>query len=402
MNLDLIFAIVFYGLIFIFFLRNRDKFEIQGKIFALYRTKIGLKLMDLFAKKFRRFFLFVGYSGIVVGFLGMVLIFYTLIKGTFNLLFVSGSQPVLAPIFPGVSLPGLPALGFWHWIIAIFLLAVVHEFSHGIIARLYNIKIKSSGFAFLGPILAAFVEPDEKQMSQKSKKAQLAIFSAGPFSNIVFGLLAFLFFAFLINPFAGSLVESFGVQLLSVEEDTPAAVAGIVSGELIEEIDGILISNVDEFKDNLANLKPGDTVMIKTNVTTYTVVATENPGDSEKGFLGIFVGPVKQEFKEEVKLKYGNWFPGFIFWIRLLVYWIFIANLGVGLFNLLPLGPLDGGKMFYLASLGIFKRKKVAKKAWFLVGLLSTLLIVINLLPWLGKLLMFIFNSFISLVALLF
>ncbi|MEK6907612.1 MAG: hypothetical protein AABW45_03735, partial [Nanoarchaeota archaeon] len=157
MNLDLIFALVFYGLLFLFYLKNKNKFEVQNKIFALYKTKLGIKLMDKYSKVAPRFLNILGYLGIIVGFLGMIFILYTIIGGTYTL--IRGSilgiqtQPVLAPVLPGLKIPGLPTLSFWHWIIAIFVVAIIHEFSHGLYARLYNLKIKSSGFAFLGPIL---------------------------------------------------------------------------------------------------------------------------------------------------------------------------------------------------------------------------------------------------------
>ncbi|MAG02395.1 hypothetical protein CMI42_03590, partial [Candidatus Pacearchaeota archaeon] len=79
-----------------------------------------------------------------------------------------------------------------YWIIAIAVIAIFHEFAHGIIARLYNVKILTTGFGFLGPFLAAFVEPDEKQMEEKPKYQQLAILSAGVFTNLVLAILFFL------------------------------------------------------------------------------------------------------------------------------------------------------------------------------------------------------------------
>src|SRR3989338_644264 len=95
---------------------------------------------------------------------------------------------------------------FLHWIISLFIIAIIHEFSHGVIARVYNIKIKSSGFAFLGPIPAAFVEPDEKKMEKSSAKAQLSILAAGSFSNILLALLVILIL-FFVSPFTNSLLE---------------------------------------------------------------------------------------------------------------------------------------------------------------------------------------------------
>ena len=52
MNLDIILAIVFYAFLIIYFFKNREKFQVQGKIFAMYKTKLGLKFMDKIAKKF--------------------------------------------------------------------------------------------------------------------------------------------------------------------------------------------------------------------------------------------------------------------------------------------------------------------------------------------------------------
>src|SRR3989338_11026926 len=147
MNYDLISLLVFFLILFIIFRIKRNKFEVQGGIFALYRTQLGIKLMDKLANKAPRFWKFIGYFGIVIGFIVMAFIFFVLIQGTIRLITVPSAPPAVAPVLPGVSIPGLPALSFWHWIIAIFFVAVIHEFAHGVYARLYNIKIKSSGFA---------------------------------------------------------------------------------------------------------------------------------------------------------------------------------------------------------------------------------------------------------------
>src|SRR3989344_2457524 len=110
MNLDLIFAIIFYGIIYILFLKFRNKFEIQNKIFVLYKTKLGLKSMDSLAKKYPRILNFLGYISILIGFVGMIFIFYILIDGTLKLILTPASQPVLSPVLPGVQIPGLPIL----------------------------------------------------------------------------------------------------------------------------------------------------------------------------------------------------------------------------------------------------------------------------------------------------
>ncbi len=392
MNFDLLLAIVFYGLILLFFLKNRKKFKIQAKVLALYRTKFGLNFMDKIAKTFPRFLRAVSYLSISAGFIGMVFIMVVIIKGTYNLLF-NGGMPALAPVLPGIKIPGLPTLGFWHWIIAIFIVAVVHEFSHGVFARLYDLKVKSSGFAFFGPILAAFVEPDEKAMAKKSKKEQLGILSAGPFSNIVLGGI-FLLLAYLISaPLQGAFFESDGIVVSRLLEGMPADNSGLKAPFVIYSISGISTKNSDDFVRATETFKPDKMAELITNKGRYELKAVKHPDNSSKGYVGIadfsLSLKIKQSFSYLWKLPY------LVLWFNKLIFWLFVVNLGVGLFNLLPLGIVDGGRMFYLVALAVFKKEEKAKRIWSYVSLFLLLLIFINIFPYLWKLLLFLNNLFV-------
>ncbi|MBU2497131.1 MAG: M50 family metallopeptidase, partial [Nanoarchaeota archaeon] len=69
---------------------------------------------------------------------------------------------------------------------------------------------------------------------------------------------------------------------------------------------------------------------------------------------------------------------------------------GIGLVNLLPLGPLDGGRML-LITLPLFtKNEKAVKRIFNIISFISLLIILVNFLPWivsffqwLGKIMMF-------------
>jgi len=394
MNYDLIFAIIFYGLIYIYYLKHKDKFEVQGKIFALYKTKLGLKLMDKLSKTSPRFLRFLGNLGILVGFLGMFLIFYILIKGTYNLvkgwLLHQAVVPTVAPVLPGISIaPGLPILSFWHWILAILIVAVIHEFSHGLLSRLHNVKIKSSGFAFLGPILAAFVEPDEKMLKKKNKKHQLSIFAAGPFSNIIFAFLILLITQFIFYPINSSLTENTGLLVSTVELDMPANLSGIQPGTLIKSINNKETLTLDSFLNEIYKTKEGSSITINTDKGNYRLVPVFIEG---KPKLGVSLTESK-DYKEVVP----KYLQSTLSWIFELLFWLWIISLGIGLFNLLPLGPVDGGRMF-LTSLLIFTNKKKAHKIWKIISIFCLTLIVINLIPYIIKLFSWIFNSILSLV----
>src|SRR3989344_5805371 len=219
-NYDLIFGILFYALVILFFYLVRKNVTIQGILF-IYRTKIGLKAMDKIAKIFPRILKGLEPVSIVIGFLSMVALFIFLIYYTF-LLFIRPDTPAaLAPLLPGIKIPGLPVLPFWFFIISVFFVIVVHEFSHGVFARLHNLKIKSSGLVFLGPLPGAFVEPDEKKMSKLSAKAQLGILSAGSFANIILFLVVFLISILILSPFTSSLLDDNQVMINKIEEGFP-------------------------------------------------------------------------------------------------------------------------------------------------------------------------------------
>jgi membrane-associated protease RseP (regulator of RpoE activity) len=398
MNYDLLFAILFYGFVILFFLKNKKRFEIQNKIFFLYKTKLGLKFMDKISKTFPKILRVLSYFSIFLGIFGMIFIFYTLIKGSITLILTPTGTPSIAPVFPGVSVPGAPTLSFWHWIIAILIVAIVHEFSHGIFARLNKITIKSSGFAFLGPILAAFVEPDEKQLKKINKKDQLAIFSAGPFSNLLFGVL-FLFLLIGITPLENKIIDKNGIIVNELIKGYPADKLGMETPFILLAIDEKPTLNEKQFSEVVKLLKPGKEIKLSTDQGEFTLTTVKNPEDKEKGFIGIT--NLKQHRKVKEGFFLGNKILPIVDWINLLLIWLFIINIGVGLFNLLPLGPVDGGRIFYTLTLFFIKDKQKAKKIWGYVSFICLVLIFINLLPWFVKFLLFLLKPILLLISLL-
>tara|TARA_Y100000310_G_C20703043_1_gene831884 strand:- start:1033 stop:2241 length:1209 start_codon:yes stop_codon:yes gene_type:complete len=401
MNIDLLLAIVFYAFLSIFFMKHRSRFKVQGKIFALYKTRLGIKAMDKLAKKFPRILRFFGTASIITGFVGMVLIFYLLLKGTFDLIMTPGAPSAVAPILPGIKVaPTLPVLSFMHWIIAILIIAAIHEFSHGIYARLHNIKIRSSGFAFLGPILAAFVEPDEKQLAKKSKKAQLAVFSAGPFSNILTGFVFILALNFLTLPLYNSVYDSAGVEIHSTTDGYPMIKTGIETPFVINGIDGIQVYDLSDFVNSTKDIRPNQDVVINTNKGNYTITTVENPNNSSRGFFGVSDFSVRKIPNQDVANKFGTFVSPLVQWVHMLFFWLWVVSWGVGLFNLLPLGPVDGGRMLLTGLSTFMKDKNKIRKYWTIASMVCLLLIFINLAPYLWKLVVFIFKPLMLLFSL--
>ena len=173
LNFDILSAIIFLILMCIFLYIKRDNLVIQsgiklGKIpilyFLLLKTKIGLKLMDKIAEKYREPVKLFGYIAIGVGFIGMLLVTFMMVFSVVLLFTRPDIENGAALLVPFTTIPGFGYLSFWHFIISIFCIATIHEFAHGVVARAHDITVKNSGTGAMGLIVPliplAFVEPD--------------------------------------------------------------------------------------------------------------------------------------------------------------------------------------------------------------------------------------------------
>jgi hypothetical protein len=253
-------VLLFYVSILLLLILNRKKFEVQAKIIFLYRTKIGLKFMDYIANKFNKTIKFLGVIGIWAGYIGFVFITYSLIKLLISLLRKPETIGV-SPVIPGVALAGtgivFPLIIGW---ISIIIIILVHEFSHGVVARAYKLKILSSGLAFFGPILGAFVEPDEKQISKQSSKIQNSIYAAGPFANMLLTLVAVLLLFFVTTPLAEKVSTPIGMIIGPLHNTSAAYNASLHDETLLYKINDVDVTNQELFSNFTSKLKPGDSL----------------------------------------------------------------------------------------------------------------------------------------------
>ncbi len=381
------YILIFYLAIILFLVLHRRKIDVQGKIIFLYRTKLGIGLMDKYSTKYREWVILLGYIGVGVGFIGMVFISFFLLKNIYDLIMVPEAQSGVSLVLPGVNVPGLGVLPFWHWLIAIFVIAVVHEFSHGIVARAHKVEVKNTGVVFFGPVIGAFVEPNEKKMEKEKDTVQYSILAAGAFSNIILAVVAFVLLTLVINPIQTEMTDVGGFTFEHYYNTSyPFAMAGIGAGTVITGIDGKQTKNFQEFSDGLQCKKPGDNVVVEAGGKVYTLVLAANPEQPEKGFLGI--KDIKNEVKAKLAFQSGIGAVGYYIievgaaFLR----WLFLLSLGIGLFNLLPLPIVDGGRMVQ-TFMHKLKGAEQGEKKYRQIGMFFLLLLVASLvLPFVLKL----------------
>ncbi len=193
---DVSFLIIFSLAVTLFLIKNKKNLKREGPMF-LYKTKVGLEIMDNLAKKHPKLLKFLSYVIVVCGYILMIMMVYFLIQmvsiflrpDLVKLIKIPPLMPLI-PYLPKIfSITWLPPFYFTYWILALAIIALVHEGSHGVFARFYGVRIKSTGFGFLGPFLAFFVEQDDKQMTKKKIFPQLTILGAGVFANIIVGII---------------------------------------------------------------------------------------------------------------------------------------------------------------------------------------------------------------------
>ena len=285
-----------------------------------------------FSPRFWRWFMNVG---IVVAFIAMIFITWTIISSLPSVF----ETPAVSIVIPGVEVPGSSIyIPLGYGLLALATVLVVHEFSHGIQAVGEKISIKSIGLLLFAILPGAFVEPDEDELKNAPKISRLRVYAAGSIANISLALIAIL----LVSLFSAAIPTYFaedGIAINRIVSDSPSD--GILKeGMILEAIDGHEITNSTDYSEVVSSYHPGDNVTVQTNDGSYTLTLSKNPNNESRGFFGI---QASKHF-ELINDSLGP-VPWILFELVELFQWVFMLNLGIGLFNLLPIKPLDGGHM---------------------------------------------------------
>lgn len=273
--------------------------------------------------------------GIVVCYIGMVAMAWLLVSSLESVF----DTPTVSIILPGVDIPGSPIyVPFLSGFIALATVLVVHEFSHGIQAVCEKIPIKSLGLLLFIILPGAFVEPDEDELQKSSRISRLRVYGAGTMANITLALIAILVVAG-VSYEIPQLFDENGIEISRVVSDSPSE--GILKeGMVIEAIDGNEINDSKDYVDIVSSFSPGDNITVQTYQGSHMVELGKNPNNESVGFFGI---QASKHF--ELKNDSLGPLPWILFSLADVFQWIFTLNLGIGLFNILPIKPLDGGYM---------------------------------------------------------
>jgi len=363
----------------------------------MIKTRRGLDDIERWSR-FRRFWTVASDLGIWLAAISMGLIVALLVLGavvSFRIPASDAPSPSEALAIPGIN----PLIPLWYGLIALIIGIVLHELSHGIVARSQGIGVKSVGILWCVIPIGAFVEQNDADMMAAPRRKRDRVAAAGILANFA---IAIVFFVALSAVVSASVVPNAnGVGIVFVQSGSPAANISLAPGDIITSINGTATTSVDLFEDSLANTTPGEVVVVQyysasqgTFVSTSVALAT-NPTVSTRGFLGVspaFLTPaaLKQTLVWPLGSPNGP-LTGSIDWIVLplasleplsgssvqyyhltgplahvdpntfwiganVLYWVAWMSLLLGLSNALPLVPLDGGLLFRDFSASIAAR----------------------------------------------
>ncbi|MFQ6134411.1 MAG: site-2 protease family protein [Nitrososphaerales archaeon] len=346
--------------------------------FILLRTRRGLNLMDRLAtlRLTERLGWVALYLFPLVGAVGFSLILFSasvMLSSAPIREFVRESGPFVHILIPGLN-PYVPLIYGW---IALIVAMIVHEGSHGVLARSFKLRVKSSGliFFFVLPI-GAFVDIDEEEIKKTVARKTGRVMAAGPMSNFVVALASLVCLMLVV----GSMVPaSNGIGVVGVYQDWPAHNVGIAPADTVLAINGVDVSSSDDVKRVLSDFRPGDTVSVKflheggEVERRLVLAASDNSSRPIMGFEGIdstAVSDILENYRRpritspliylfiptftmaQWRVPFSDTMHNFYtsplgdatYLVANILFWMWFVNFNLAIFNALPLYPLDGGQ----------------------------------------------------------
>src|SRR5213083_1430305 len=292
-------AIVLWSLV-LYALQRRGLLEPRGLQpspppagpFLMWKTVRGRRWIDRLARpaRFWRFF----------GDLAIVLVGITMVGTTLLLLWeatlVQSSAVRGNPPSPELllGLPGInPIIPVGYGIFGLAVAIILHEFSHGILARVAKIRIRSLGLIFLIFPIGAFVEPEEEELRALPRRDRARLFAAGPATNIVLAVLFAVIFSSVMATSVQPVHDGVGIVAFPQNTPSPAQAAGMQPFTVITNINGTEIHTFTDFTSALARAPLNQSIPVVAydpstgGSATYSVILTERRADTGRAVLGI-------------------------------------------------------------------------------------------------------------------
>lgn len=261
MNGYLIALIVLSAWIFAVYVLNRSKwFERHGMSLmgpmVMWKTRKGREFIDRVATS-KRLWSVYGKVSLWICAGAMVTIMVLLLwEATIVDQVEKAPSPELILGIPGIN----PVIPLWYGILGLVVAIVVHEFAHGIMTRLGEMKLVSLGVLFFVFPVGAFVEPNEEDLQRTTRMKRAKVFAAGPASNLILAMVVLMLFSGVMMASVEPAHE--GALTTGVVADSPAYYADIPQTSVLVSVGGVAVSSAEQV-DSIASIDPGTPVTVR-------------------------------------------------------------------------------------------------------------------------------------------
>lgn len=345
--------VIFWGVLYLIaYVFHLEKHGLEVKpAYLMYRSKALNSSIDRLAKKQPALWTLLSNISLAFSIGLMAFAVYFLINNLFGFT-QGGGGSYVAPAVPGLTL-SLYWLPFF--IFAAVVVMLPHELAHGIMARMANIPVLSTGIFAILVFFGAFVEPDEKEFEKAPLIARLRMLSVGSSTNLVTALLALLLMSGLFMPPSGILIHE-------TLPNGPLDTAGLGRWDVIQAINGTPVANYDNFYDYMSGVKPRENLTLTVlhnnkveNLTITTWADKENKSRAIVGFITAgFISRLLPTYQPN-RLGLDQYTGINLYWT---MFWIYLVAFSVAVLNMLPLFPFDGERVLYYPLERFVKKRK--------------------------------------------
>ena len=355
-NPRLIFAAAVITVIAALVYRDRKQVE-RHSIVLMRRTGKGIDFINKLESVSPRFWKAYGWTGLALGILSLPLMLLQIGWLVFQNVLGTAPEASGGVIVPSLSSSTSATTGaifvpVEYWVTVLLAVMVVHEFSHGVIAKNEGFSLDSVGWVIFGIIPGAFVQPEGQGMKEDEENGKwdhgtmlgrLKVFTAGSFANYLLGLV------FILGIIGVAALPSGPELQYQAQQGFPAAEAGLNQGVLYS-VNGTELENMTELREALNGTEPGQPITLNTSEGSYSFELGKREGQ-EGGYIG---------------LRFGNTLKA---WLLGLFNAGALLSIGIGLFNMLPAKPLDGGKVLEEGLVYLLGDRGIAVTNYISVGL---------------------------------
>lgn len=329
---------------------------------------------------------------------------------------IKGIGPTANILIPGLN-PYLPITYGW---IALVVTIIIHEAGHGIIARIYNLRVDSTGIVLLlGLPIGAFVNIERDELAKATLKQKSAVLTAGPLNNMILAGLSLLALYLVISTLTplppDPSAPQFGVLVVNVNPGSLAESIGLPQGAVIQTVAGQEIRQLDQLGQVLRS-HLGQTIDItwvqgppgRTVTKAVTLPEAVEPGRRILGIgvsnlmpdsgevlarykgafgsnpLALLLPPTMQQgsvpYSDTMQGRYSSTLGPEWPVAANMLFWLWFVNFNVGIFNALPIGPLDGGQLYGSVLEKRIRSSVVAKNAANLLTIVMVIIVAVSIL----------------------